>query len=98
MAGQVKFSTCSAGELEHTNPAVIAQGAARRRRFLFTRQIHLARFKSFEAEKEFSQKSAFDERKKSLDFKVASPNSGTPPLVVSILRGNLRPAGNRWRT
>jgi hypothetical protein len=65
---------------------------------LFTRQVHLAKLQLFEAEKAFSQKSAFNQPKKSLDFKVALPNSGAPTLVVSILRDNFGPPGNGWRT
>jgi hypothetical protein len=65
---------------------------------LFTRQIHLVKLKPFEAEKAFSQKSALNERKKFLVSKVASPNSDTPPLVVSILRGNFNSTRDSWWT
>jgi hypothetical protein len=92
------FFTYSAVESKNTNPATIAQGAVRRRRILFTRQIHLARVEPFEAEKEFAKKSAFNEREKSLDSKSVTSNSCTPPLVVSILRVNFSPAGNRGWT
>jgi hypothetical protein len=92
------FFTYSAVEPKNTNPATIAQGAVRRRRILFTRQIHLARVEPFEAEKEFAKKSAFNGRKKSLDSQAVTSNSDAPPLVVSILRGNFSPDGNRGRS
>jgi len=66
--------------------------------FWFTRQIHLVRLKSFEAKKAFPPKSAFHESKKFLIAQVAAVNSGTPPVVVSMVRSSFGSAGHCWRT
>jgi hypothetical protein len=65
---------------------------------LFTRQIHLVKLKLFEAEKAFPQKGSSNGRKKSFASQIATPDFRAPSLVVSILRGNFGPTGNRWRT